>query len=310
MATPGEKRNALGKGLGALIPQRAASAATTTVVAGEPEAPKKGVLTVPIEDVHPNRHQPRKQFDDGPLNELAESIKEHGLMQPILVRKRGQAFEIIAGERRWRACQRAGLKTIEVIVKELADSEVFEWALIENIQREDLNPIEEAEAYRRLLDSANITQEQLAVRLSKDRSTIANSLRLLKLPDEVRRQVIAGALSMGHARALLALEEQDAMVRMARDTVKRGLSVREVERAVRAVRKNTEEAAESGASAPANDPYAELPGGGPAVRRVTEELIRQYGTRVKIVPQGRRGRIEMEYGSPAELERLIAALKH
>lgn len=307
MATAGEKRNALGKGLGALIPQRPAPAPAAP---RDGELPKKGVLAVAIEDVHPNRFQPRKTFDDATLDELSQSIKEHGLMQPILVRKRGQAFEIIAGERRWRACQRAGLKTIEVIVKDLADSEVFEWALIENIQREDLNPIEEAEAYRRLLDSANITQEQLATRLSKDRSTIANALRLLRLPDEVRRQVIAGALSMGHARALLALDDPDAMVRMARDTVKRGLSVREVERAVRAVKKSAEEAAEANAANPsANDPYADIPGGAPAVRRVTEELVRTFGTRIRIVPQGKKGRIEIDYGSSAELERLVGQLR-
>jgi ParB family chromosome partitioning protein len=263
------------------------------------------VQSVPIEDVRPNRLQPRKTFDDATLQELADSIREHGLMQPILVRKKGTGFEIIAGERRWRACQKAGLKTIEVIVKDLADEEVFEWALIENIQREDLNPIEEAEAYRRLLETGGLTQEQLAVRVSKDRSTIANALRLLKLPDEVRRQVIAGALSMGHARALLSLESPDEMIRMARDVVKRGLSVREVERAVRVVRKAQQEKTD-GAN---EDPYAHLPGGEPAVRRVTEELMRVLSTRVRIAPQGRRGRIEIDYSSPEELDRLIAQLK-
>lgn len=307
---PPEKRNVLGKGLSALIPQRprdgAASPTTTVVTEAPSEGPKKGVLSVSIEDVHPNRFQPRKTFDDATLEELSESIKEHGLMQPILVRKRGNAFEIIAGERRWRACQRAGLKTIDVIVKDLLDNQVFEWALIENIQREDLNPIEEAEAYKRLLESSNMTQEQLSVRLGKDRSTIANALRLLKLPDEVRRQVIAGALSMGHARALLALDEPDSMVRMARDTVKKGLSVREVERAVRSTRKTDEETA---AASTEPDVYAEIPGGAPAVRRVTEELTRIMGTRVRVVPQGRKGKIEIDYSSSAELDRLITLLK-
>jgi ParB family chromosome partitioning protein len=305
MTPPVEKRNALGKGLGALIPKRSMSATTTTSLA-DPEPTKKGVLSVAIEDVHPNRFQPRKSFDDATLAELAESIREHGLMQPILVRKRANGFEIVAGERRWRACQRAGLKTIEVIVKDLADDEVFEWALIENIQREDLNPIEEAEAFRRLLDRANITQEQLAVRVSKDRSTIANSLRLLRLPDDVRRQVIAGALSMGHARALLALEDSEAMIKMARDTVKRGLSVREVERAVRSARRAAEP---EGAADGQPDPYAEIPGGAPAVRNVTEELTRRLGTKVRIVAQGVRGKIEIDYASPAELERLISVFK-
>jgi ParB family chromosome partitioning protein len=304
MTPPGEKRNALGKGLSALIPPRASST-QTQVLTEEAHSTSAGVMSVAIEDVHPNRFQPRKTFDEATLNELAESIKEHGLMQPILVRKRASGFEIIAGERRWRACQRAGLKSIEVIVKDLADSKSFEWALIENIQREDLNPIEEAQAFKRLIESGNLTQDQLAARVAKDRTTISNSIRLLKLPEEVQRQVIAGALSMGHARALLALDEQDAMVRMARDIVKRGLSVREVEKSVRQARKDADESE----SPEAQDPYAELPGGGPAVRRVTDELMRRLATRVRIVAQGRRGRIEIDYASPEELERLISALK-
>lgn len=305
MSPPAQKRQALGKGLGALIPQK--KAATTTVESAAPAAEKRGVANVPIEDVRPNRNQPRKTFDDAALEELAESIREHGLMQPVLVRKRGAAFEIIAGERRWRACQRAGLKTIDVIVKDLADAEVFEWALIENIQREDLNPIEEAEAYKRLLDASGMTQEKLAVRVSKDRSTIANALRLLRLPDEVRRQVIAGALSMGHARSLLSLDSPEAMVKMGRDVVKKGLSVREVERLVRAARK--EAAEDGGDKGPGTDSYAHMPGGEPAVKRVMEDLRRSLGTKVRILPQGRRGKIEIDFTSVEELERLITHLK-
>ncbi len=297
MSPPAQKRQALGKGLGALIPQKRPSNGDTDR--------HTGTMEVPIEDVRPNRHQPRKTFDDATLGELAESIREHGLMQPILVRKRGQNFEIIAGERRWRACQKAGLKEISIIVKDLADNEVFEWALIENIQREDLNPIEEAEAYRRLLDNSGMTQEQLALRVSKDRSTIANSLRLLKLPDDVRRQVIAGALSMGHARALLALDNADDMVKMARDVVKRGLSVREVERAVRAMRKKPTGDEDQGAS----DPFSQVPGGAPAATRATEELTRVLGARVRIVPSGPRGKIEIDYSSPDELIRLVEQIK-
>ena len=297
MSPPAQKRQALGKGLGALIPQKRPST-------GEAER-RTGTMSVPIEDVQPNRHQPRKTFDDATLGELAESIREHGLMQPILVRKRGQAFEIIAGERRWRACQKAGLKEISIIVKDLADNEVFEWALIENIQREDLNPIEEAEAYRRLLDNSGMTQEQLALRVSKDRSTIANSLRLLKLPDEVRRQVIAGALSMGHARALLALDSADDMVKMARDVVKRGLSVREVERAVRLMRKKPAGDDDQAAS----DPFGQVPGGAPAAERASEEMTRVLGAKVRIVPSGPKGKIEINYSSPEELIRLVEQIK-
>ena len=302
MVPPAHKRQALGKGLGALIPQKK----LVEEGAPAPEDRRRSVLNVPIEDVRPNRHQPRKTFDDAALAELAESIREHGLMHPILVRSRGSGFEIIAGERRWRGCQKAGLKTIDVIVKELADDQLYEWALIENIQREDLNPIEEAEAYRRLLEIGGMTQEALALRVAKDRSTIANSLRLLKLPDEVRRQVIAGAISMGHARALLSLEDPEEMVKMAREVVKRGLSVREVERLVKSARKAQDEKA----SGPAPDPFDQIPGGAPAVSRVTEELIRSLGTKVRIVPAGKRGKIEIDFSSPEELDRLIAQLKH
>lgn len=294
-----QKRQALGKGLGALIPQKPSEGSPL----GEEER-KKVTLRVPIEDVQPNRFQPRKAFDDASLDELADSIKEHGLMQPILVRKRASGFEIIAGERRWRGCQRAGLQEIEVIVKDLADEQIFEWALIENIQREDLNPIEEAEAYRRLLETTGLNHDQLAKRVSKNRSTISNALRLLKLPDDVRRQVIAGAISMGQARALLSLDDPEAMVRMARDIVKKGWSVREVERAVRAAKKAAAESEE-----PPADPYASLPGGRPAVERTTLELRRRLGTKVRIVPQGKRGRIEIDFATVDELERLIEMLR-
>ncbi len=289
------KRQALGKGLGALIPPKRADE-------GGGEGVRRGVMTVAIEEIRPNRFQPRKTFEDSALEELTESIREHGLMQPVLVRRHGSGYEIIAGERRWRACQMAGLKSIEVIVKDLADSQSFEWALIENIQREDLNPIEEAEAYRRLLDAGSLTQEQLAQRVSKDRSTIANALRLLKLPNEVRRQVVAGALSMGHARAILALDDEETMVKMAREVVKKGLSVREVERRVRALRApSTRETV---------DPYAEIPGGEPAVKRTQEELVRSLATKVRIVPKGARGKIEIDYASFDELNRLVDLLKH
>jgi ParB family chromosome partitioning protein len=294
-----QKRKALGKGLGALIPPKPNGTAPV-----DEEERQRVTVSVAIEDVHPNRFQPRKTFDDATLDELADSIREHGLMQPILVRKRPSGYEVIAGERRWRACQRAGLQEIDVIVKDLTDEQIFEWALIENIQREDLNPIEEAEAYRRLLDTSGLTQEQLAQRVSKDRSTIANALRLLKLPDDVRRQVIAGAISMGHARALLSLDDADAMVKMARDIVKKGLSVREVERAVRAAKKAAAEPKE-----PPVDPYAGLPGGRPAVERTTHELRRRLGTKVRIVPQGKKGKIEIDYTNVDELERLIEMLK-
>lgn len=297
---PSQKRQALGKGLGALIPTKKSETTPSNDPKGGPGP--SGVRTLPIEKVRANRLQPRKSFDEKALEELAASIREHGLMQPVLVRQKGEAYEIIAGERRWRASQRAGLKSIQVIVKDLAEDSVFEWALIENIQREDLNPIEEAEAYRRLLSEGGLTQEALAERVAKDRSTITNSLRLLKLPEEVRRQVIAGALSMGHARALLALPDPDAIVRMAREVVKRGLSVREVERLVRAERPKKDEKA-PGAG------YSAIPGGEPAVRRVMGELTERLAARVRIVPNGAKGKIEIDFGSPEELDRLVERLR-
>lgn len=299
---PANKRKALGKGLSALIPQKKVEPPPISIA---PEDKRKGIVKAAIEDVHPNQSQPRKRFDEPAMNELVSSIKEHGMMQPILVREYRGGFEIIAGERRWRACQKAGLKNIDVIVKDLADGAVFEWALVENIQREDLNPIEEAEAYRRLADERGLSQEQIAARVSKDRSTIANSLRLLKLPGEVRRQVISGALSMGHARALLSLDSADQMIKMSQKIIKDGLSVREVERMVRAMR----EAKSNKSAEKESDPYAQLPGGAPAVKRVTDELIKLYGTRVRIAPHGRKGKIEIEYASPEELDRLVTQLK-
>jgi len=299
MSPPAQRRQALGKGLGALIPQKPAASAAPT--SPDQEGARKGVLRVPIEEIKPNRFQPRKDFDDAALNELSSSIEEHGLMQPILVRRRDPGYEIIAGERRWRACQRAGLESVDVIVKDLADEASFEWALIENIQREDLNPIEEAEAYRRLLEMGNLTQEQLATKVSKDRSTIANSLRLLRLPDEVRRQVVSGALSMGHARALLALDDEADMIGMSRDVVKKGLSVRETERRVRAHKAE-------GSGPARRDPYEFLPGGQDAVKRTQESLRRTLGTRVRIVPSGKKGKIEIDYTSVDELQRLIDQL--
>lgn len=261
---------------------------------------RRAVVLLGIEEIRPNLEQPRKTFDEASLDELAASVKAHGLMQPILVRdaKKG-GYEIVAGERRWRACQRAGLKQVEVIVQSLADEQLLEWALVENIQREDLNPIEEASAYRKLLDRSGESQEQLGVRIGKDRSTISNALRLLKLPEEVRRQVIASVITMGHARALLGMDSPEGMVRLARDIVKRGLSVREVERIVKKARES-----KNGAAGGA-DPYHQLPGGETAVRRASEQLQRSLGTKVRIVPKGRRGRIEIDFSSPDELNRLL-----
>ena len=263
---------------------------------------KNAILAVAIEDIEPNRAQPRKKFHDHALEELADSIRQHGIMQPIVARKRGSGYEIIAGERRWRAAQLAGLKTVDIVVKELAEEDVFLWALIENIQREDLNPIEEAEAYRQIIGDRELTQEQLAQVVGKDRSSVANALRLLKLPDRVRKMVADGALSMGHARALLSLPSQDAMTKMAKEIVARGLSVRQVERQVKTARSQVSKDNDA-------DPYALIPGGGEAIKRETEALIRALGTKVRFVVNGRKGKIEIDFSSVDELNRLLDALK-
>ncbi|HEX7596758.1 MAG TPA: ParB/RepB/Spo0J family partition protein, partial [Polyangia bacterium] len=230
------KRQALGRGLAALIPAAAPSESA------DPAQSKPGssLRTVDIENVYPSGKQPRKRFDDARLNELAESIRSQGIIQPLVVRVRpAGGFELIAGERRWRAAQRAGLHQVPVIIREAAEAQAFEMALVENLQREDLNPIEEAEGYQRLVAEFGYTQESLAARVGKERSTVANALRLLKLPPPVRVMVVEARLSMGHARALLGLEDDAAIERLARQTASRGLSVRQVEALVRRERETS-----------------------------------------------------------------------
>jgi ParB family chromosome partitioning protein len=282
-----DKRPALGKGLSALIPDAPAPAARTSPV------------ELDIDRLTPNTYQPRGQFDDGRLEELAKSIKANGVIQPIVVRKVGDQFHIIAGERRWRAAQKAGLTRVPVVVRDVQqgnERSVLEMALIENIQREDLNPIDEALAYKRLADEFTMTQEQIAAAVGKDRATVANFLRLLKLPEEVRADVAAGSLSMGHARALLALADEAEQRRIARDIVSRSLSVRETESIVRKASEERTPAPADQATAPAPDVHT----------RAAEERLRvRLGTRVRIVRQGSRGRIEIDFGSEDELIRLF-----
>jgi ParB family chromosome partitioning protein len=287
---PGRDRTSrLGRGLSALMPNAATS------VPGE--AARTGVLTVAIEDVAPDREQPRRRFDEARIEELAASIRSKGVLQPILVRRDGPGYRIVAGERRWRAAQRAGLKNVPVLVKDVTERQAFELALIENIQREDLNAIEEAEAYRRLIDEHHLTQEACAERVGKDRSSIANALRLLKLPEEVRGAVVDGELDMGHARALLGLGDDDAIRKAASEVRRRKLSVRDTETLVRRLR-------EPG-SAP---PRSRERKASPAVRSVEERLQRALGTKVRLTDRGGRGRIEIEYFSHEELERILSAI--
>src|SRR5512138_2469072 len=212
-----EKRPALGKGLSALIPDL-------------PEPPARAAVEADIDWLAPNEFQPRLTVDDARLQELAQSIKVNGVIQPIVVRRTGDRFQIIAGERRWRAAKLAGLLRVPIVVREVTpghEKSLLEMALIENIQREDLNPIEEALAYRRLADEFQLRQEDIATAVGKDRASVANYVRLLKLPDEVRTEVASGRLSMGHARALLALADENAQRRLAREVIARSLSVRE-----------------------------------------------------------------------------------
>jgi ParB family chromosome partitioning protein len=365
------KRQALGRGLAALIPTGPSAPGGTPAappsggepsgggggdgtLPGDPGAPagppsiqgggpppsrplsanREGLRIVGIEEVHPAPSQPRKAFDDVKLNELATSIRNQGLIQPLVVRNRdhglGGGYEIIAGERRWRAAQRAGLHTIPVVVREVAPDRAFELAMVENLQREDLNPIEEAEGFERLIREFDYTQESLASRIGKDRSSVANALRLLRLPPAVRNMVIDGRLSMGHARAILGLEASgdtptsaaENMERMGRRVVSRELSVRQVEELVRKERAATRTDADradsrggGGSGATASDaeapagPTATGRGGSASARDLATRLSRAFATRVRVVESGAgRGHIEIHYGSLDQLDGLLVKL--
>jgi ParB family chromosome partitioning protein len=278
-----EKRPALGRGLSALIPDAPPAPATA-----------ERTLDVDIDLLRPNRAQPRTTIDDGSIEELARSIKSNGVIQPIVVRRADKGYEIVAGERRWRASQRAGLLKVPVVVRDVPDDRLLAVALIENVQREDLNPIEEAQAYRRLADDYQLTQDQIADAVGKDRSSVANFMRLLKLPREVRENVGAGALSMGHARALLALADENAQLRLAREIVSRNLSVRETETLVR---RGTEPAN------PREESHKDV-----HTRAAEEKMRFALGTRVRITRRGKGGRIEIDFQNENELQRLYEKL--
>jgi ParB family chromosome partitioning protein len=303
-----EKRPALGRGLSALIPDAAgptpprdAAPATSDLAGDKP-------TELDIDRLIPNPRQPRVAIDDLKLDELAQSIRANGVIQPVIVRRSRTAsdtsatgalssvrYEIIAGERRWRAAQRAGLLKVPVVVSDVPDDKLLEVALIENIQRENLNPIEEAQAYRRLADEHGLSQDDIATAVGKDRATVANYMRLLKLPDEVRNDVVAGTLSMGHARALLGLLDEAAQRRVARETVAKRLSVRDTEALVR---KETEQKP----AAP------EAPKADPNTRAAEERLKLTLGTRVRIIRKGKSGRIEIDFVNEDELQRLYEKL--
>jgi ParB family chromosome partitioning protein len=275
-----EKRPALGRGLSALIPDA-------------PVAPER-TFDVDIDLIRPNRFQPRTTMDDDRLEDLARSIRANGVIQPIVVRRADDGYEIIAGERRWRASQRAGLLKIPVVVREIPEDRLLAVALIENVQREDLNPIEEAHAYHQLAEEFHLTQEQIAESVGKDRSSIANYVRLLKLPHEVRESVAGGGLSMGHARALAGIADEASLLRLARDVIAKQLSVRETEALIR---KTTAPPAEKTESP--KDVHT---------RAAEEQLRFALGTRVRIVRKGKAGRIEVDFTSEDELQRIYELL--
>ncbi len=278
-----ERRPALGKGLSALIPD-------------VPEPPRQGTIDVDIDLIAPNERQPRVQTDDAKLDELARSIKENGVIQPILVQRMGSLYRIIAGERRWRAAQRAGLLKVPVVVRDMpADSgqHLLRLALIENIQRENLNPVDEAAAYQRLADEFGLTHDQIAAAVGKDRSSVANYVRLLKLADEVRADLASGALAMGHARALLALSDPALQRQASREVISRSLSVRETEALVK--RLASPRAARAPKAEAAKDVHT----------RAAEDRLRfALGTKVRILRRAQGGTIEISFGSEAELNRI------
>ncbi|MCX6548161.1 MAG: ParB/RepB/Spo0J family partition protein [Holophagaceae bacterium] len=278
------KRPALGRGLTSLMSQMAPENAT----------PRE----LPLGNLVPNRAQPRTYFDETALQELADSLKQHGMVQPIVVRKVGQQYEIIAGERRWRAARKAGLAMVPVVIKEVPDDRLLEFALVENIQREELNPIEEASAYWQLGEHLRLTQEQVADRVGKSRPQVANTLRLLRLPATLRAEVACGHLSVGHAKVLLGVTEPRRQEELALEVVAQQLSVRALEARVQRLQKK--DRPHSRKKHP-QDIF---------IKAAAEELTQSWGTRVEIKARGKAGALVLHYGSEAELDRLFEALKH
>lgn len=264
----------------------------------EPEAAKE--ITIKLSKIEPNREQPRKDFNEEQLNELADSIRRYGVLQPLLVQKKDDYYEIVAGERRWRAAKLAGLKEVPVVIREYNEQQAVEIALIENVQREDLNPIEEAMAYQRLMQEFHLKQEEIAERVSKNRSTITNSIRLLNLAPEVQKMLIENAITSGHARALLAIEALDTQIKLAERVVREKLSVREVEKAVKLLGKTPKEKKKN-----QTDEALEL-----IFKNLEERMKTVMGTKVNISRKDKsKGRVEIEYYSESELERIVELIE-
>ncbi|WP_422446265.1 ParB/RepB/Spo0J family partition protein [Thermoanaerobacterium sp. DL9XJH110] len=276
-------KRGLGKGLGALIPMD--------------EKGQENVTEIPLKEIFANQNQPRKNFDEDKLKELAESMKEHGVLQPVILRKKTKGYELVAGERRWRAAKMAGLEKIPAIVKELSDADVMEIALIENLQREDLNPLEEAMAYKQLMDEFGMTQEELSKRVGKSRSQIANTVRLLNLEKEIKDLIADEKLTAGHARALLAVEDKNERIKLAKKISEENLSVRQIEEIVK-VKSSKKNADKNRRNQDIN----------PAFLDISEKLQGILGTRVKIKGSEKRGKIEIEFYSEDELERILETI--
>ncbi len=285
-------KSALGKGIGALLNK-------VEVDENLIRETHESVLEIPVGDINPNRDQPRKNFDEESLAELAQSIREHGIIQPLIVTKKAKDnYEIVAGERRWRAARLAGLDKVPVIVRELAEDRIFTLALIENLQREDLDPIETAMALQDLIEKQNLTQHDLAEMIGKSRSAIANTLRLLNLPPEVRQEIVRGEISEGHGRALLALETKEEILACLDEVIAHNLSVRETEALVQRRQRQGEEPV---SPAPKKDRLRQL-----TLKRIESLLRDEFMTQVKITDRGGRGVIQVHYASNEDLERILS----
>lgn len=280
------KRKALGKGLSALLPEAPGHA-------GE------GLAEIDIERIEPNPFQPRQHLEASKIQQLARSLAQEGVMQPLIVRRVGSRYQLIAGERRWRAARLAGIARVPAIIRDVEEERLLELALIENIQREDLNPMEEAGAYRRLVSELGLSQEQVAEKVGKDRSTVANLLRLLRLPEPIRSAIGRQELSPGHARPLLAIADAQAQVQMAQEIVERGLSVREVEQRIKAITDPSQTEKKKKSTRPPGDPNT---------RAAEERLRRALGTQVRISRKKRGGTVEIAFYSEEELGRIYEIL--
>jgi ParB family chromosome partitioning protein len=282
-------RQSLGRGLSALLGEDTAANPT----AGSPE--------IDIDLIEPNPEQPRTRFNEPDLDDLALSITANGIVQPIVVRQKGGRYQIIAGERRWRAAQRAGLRRVPVLVKDIPDEKLLELALVENIQRQELNPIEEAKAYRKLIDTVGLTQEQVSERVGKERTLISTTMRLLKLPNDVQRHIVEGHLSLSHGRALLMSDDPGIQRIVANSAVDKGFSVRETERTVKRLARGGSQGGRTKREAPQPDAN---------VKAAETKLMRRFSTNVRIIPSAKNagGKIEVEYYGSEDLERIYELL--